>query len=49
MGILNVTEAILMAQDLPFFLAAPIYGMAWAAFIWILAKAIRALRDAFKG
>ncbi len=49
MGILNVTEALSMAQNLPFLLAVPIYGMAYAAFIWVLAKAIKALRDALKG
>lgn len=49
MNILAITEAVVMAQNLPILLAIPIYGTAWAAFIWTLAKAIKALREAFKG
>lgn len=49
MNMLAITEAVAMAQNLPILLAIHIYGTAWAAFIWALAKAIKALREAFKG
>lgn len=48
MIILTIVEALVMAQDLPFFIALPIYGLAYAALAWTLAKAFKAWRDALK-
>lgn len=48
MNILTIIEAIKMAQSLPLFLALPIYGLAYAALAWTLAKVFKAWRDALK-
>ena len=48
MSILTITEAIKMAQNLPFFLALPIYVIAYALAAWICAKVFKAWRDALK-
>lgn len=46
--ILTVVEALKMAIDLPFLIALPIYGIAYSIFLWFLAKAIKAFREALK-
>ncbi len=46
--ILSIFEALKMAQDLPFLLACPIYASAYAALAWLVAKAVKAWRDALK-
>lgn len=37
-----------MAQDLPVLLALPIYGIAYAALAWVIAKVVEAWRRALK-
>lgn len=46
--ILNVVRALSMAQELPFFIALPIYVIAYAVAIWVTAKAVRAIKELWK-
>ncbi len=49
MGIIqDLVEALSMAGELPFFIALLVYGIAYALFVWIAAKAIKAVREAFR-
>ncbi len=45
---ISIFEAQKMAQDLPFLLAFPIYASAYTALAWLVAKAVKAWRDALK-
>ena len=44
----SIFEALKMAQDLPFLLAFPIYASAYTALAWLVAKAVKAWREALK-
>lgn len=46
--ILSIFEALKMAQDLPFLLAFPIYASVYVALAWLVAKAVKAWREALK-
>ncbi len=48
-GILTeLVKALDMASDLPWYAAVPVYGSAYAIFIFLSAKAYKAWRDALK-
>ena len=46
--ILSIFEALKMAQDLPFLLALPIYASAYTALARLVAKVVKAWREALK-
>lgn len=49
MGIVrDLAEALQMVKELPFLMALPIYGIAYGAAVFVIAKAVKADRDAMK-
>ena len=44
----ELVEALRMASELPWHVALPVYGAAYAVFIWLAAKAYKAWREALK-
>lgn len=47
MGIVqDLVEALSMAEGLPFLIALPVYGIAYALFVWAVAMAVCAIAKA---
>lgn len=44
----DLVGALSMAEELPFFVALPAYGIAYALFIWVVAMAVCAIAKAIK-
>ena len=44
----DLAEALKMALSLPFYASLPIYLIGYGAALWVLAKAIKALKDVLR-